>query len=584
MMSSKHTLHIIAAAIVISLLNAVKPIQIDDLVYFYYARQITQHPLAPYDFEIPWNQIPDNAQNPIGPPVVPYWLAAGMQLFGPSVFLWRFWFLPINLLLATSLVFLFRRFARGLEIPLLWMTVLSPVILPSINLMLDVPCLALGLTSLALFATACDRRSIGLAIVAGVTCGLAIETKWTAFLSLATIMAYSVLYVRPKQGIAAVLTAVAVFVAWESYIALQNGESHFLHQLKLNSTVVKENMAFSMFMLLGAVAPAVTLLGLAALRARRWVFLSVGGSFALGFALMVGLHPVLQSLGPIRTPITGKPWVPKLGTPLFIASGLAFVVTMGLVVWRLWASRLRHLLRPSRRDDLFLIAWLGIEFAGYFVFSPFPAVRRVIAFVVVSTIVAGRLASRNRRSRESSRLVSMAMAFSMTLGAIYYSADLADAIAGKRAAEESATWIRERDPNAKIYFTGGGGFEFYAPRVGLEPMVSDRTEMKAGDWLVIEMTKPDSYLCYELSEKDVKLETILNFSDSFPLTTLHYFYIGARPIETRMGPRARSLIYRVAADLKPARTFKKGRLVIETPIPWLPKSWIDVPTAPAPNP
>jgi len=277
-LSVRTVVHVISAALALSLLNAIKPLHIDDIVYQYYARQITHHPLAPYDFEIPWNQTPDSAQNPIAPPVVPYWLAAAMVLFGSNTFLWKLWFLPFYLMLSGSLFWIFRRFARGLEVPLLWMTMLSPVILPSSNLMLDVPCLALGLTSLVLFLNASQRRSIGLAILSGLVCGLAMETKWTAFLSLATIMVAAVLYLRPREGIVAALVAILVFVSWEGYIAVQNGQSHFLHQLKVNNpNEVKKNLLLPLVMILGAVAPMLLLLGLAALRApsssvphRRW--------------------------------------------------------------------------------------------------------------------------------------------------------------------------------------------------------------------------------------------------------------------------------------------------------------------------
>jgi hypothetical protein len=574
---ARSTAHIVAAAVALSLLNAIKPVHIDDVVYQYYAGQVTRHPLAPYDFEIPWNQLPDSAQNPIAPPVVPYWLAAGMLLFGSNTFLWKMWFLPINLLLTSSLVWAFRRFARGLEVPLLWMTILSPAILPSVNLMLDVPCLALGLTSLALFATSCDRRSIGLAILAGLACGLAIETKWTAFLSLAAIMAYSVLFFRPKQGVIAVLVAVLVFASWEGFVAAQNGQSHFFHQLKINNPGdLDRSLLFPLLMILGAVGPAVMLLGMAALGVPRRGSLLAGGLFVLGLALMVGLHSTLRSLGPFRTPFTGKPWIPKLGTPLFIASGIALAITMGLVSWRLWGARLRHILRRSRRDDLFLIAWLGIEVAGYFVFSPFPAVRRVISLVVVLTVIAGRLASRSCRAPDRAALVRLSAAYSVLLGALFYAVDLGDASAGKRAAEQAAAWIRERDPGGKVFFTGGGGFEFYAPRVGMEPMISDRTRLRAGDWLVIQMRRQEERLCYELDEKDVRLEQILAIGDPIPLTTLEYFYMGARPIEGLEGPRAKVLIYRVAADVAPPRILENGRFANKRRVPMSPESWTDL--------
>ena len=48
-------------AVVFTLLNALKPLHIDDTAYYYYARQISSRPLDPYDFEIFWDQYPQPA-------------------------------------------------------------------------------------------------------------------------------------------------------------------------------------------------------------------------------------------------------------------------------------------------------------------------------------------------------------------------------------------------------------------------------------------------------------------------------------------------------------------------------------------
>ena len=574
--SSRSIVHVVAAALLLTALNAVKPPHIDDIVYQYYAKQILQHPLAPYDFEIIWNQAPESAQNPIAPPVVPYWLAAGMKLLGPNPVLWKFWFLPIHLLLAGSLFWTFRRFARGLEIPLLWMTILSPVILPGTNLMLDVPCLAIGLTSLAIFLESARLRSIRLALLAGLACGLAMETKWTALLSLAVIVGASVVFFRPREGLIAATVACLVFISWEGFIAVQNGQSHFLHQLKINKPAAdKKQLLLALAMILGAVGPMLGLLGLAALKASRRVIWGAGILYAVVFALMIALHATLQGFGPIRTPITGKPWIPKLGTPLFLGAGVGVAVAMAWVCWRLWGHRRGQLLGSPRRDDLFLVGWLLIEFLGYFVFSPFPAVRRVIGLVVVLTVVAGRLASRTNRSPGRLSLIRFTAGFSAVLGLIFYAVDLRDAQSGKEGAEASSRWIRERDPSGRMFYTGDVSFEFHAPLSGFEPMIPDRTTLNAGEWLAIAMTKPDDALRYDLTEADVKLEKIIAVDDAIPLMTLHYYYIGARPIECRDGPRTKVLIYRVARDIRPARVVSHDQHPHYVPIPHKPRSWND---------
>src|SRR5262249_15650182 len=124
------------------------------------------------------------------------------------------------------------RFARGLEPPLLLLTVLSPVFLPSLNLMLDVPALALGLFAVTVFLRACDRASLPLALGAGLLAGIAIQTTYPALLARAVMLLAAVFFRRIPLGILAGMTAALVFVSWEGFVAVRHHEAHFLCQLR----------------------------------------------------------------------------------------------------------------------------------------------------------------------------------------------------------------------------------------------------------------------------------------------------------------------------------------------------------------
>ena len=87
-----------------------------------------------------------------------------------------------------------KRFARGVEMPLVWMTVLSPTFLPSFNLMLDIPAVALSLSALEVFFRACARRSWPLTALAGLIAGLAMETKYIAVTVPIAMLIYAVIY------------------------------------------------------------------------------------------------------------------------------------------------------------------------------------------------------------------------------------------------------------------------------------------------------------------------------------------------------------------------------------------------------
>ena len=78
------------AALLLTGLNAAKPLVIDDTVYGGFAAQAVAHPTDPYGFEVFWWHEPEPA---IGfgwvPPVLPYWLAGAMTLLGDSPVAWK---------------------------------------------------------------------------------------------------------------------------------------------------------------------------------------------------------------------------------------------------------------------------------------------------------------------------------------------------------------------------------------------------------------------------------------------------------------------------------------------------------------
>src|SRR5439155_19609652 len=91
-------LFVLSLAVAFTLLNAIKPLHIDDTAYYYYARHISQHPLDPYGFEILWYSQPQSANTVLAPPVLPYWLAPAVRCFGEQPFWWKIWLFPFALL------------------------------------------------------------------------------------------------------------------------------------------------------------------------------------------------------------------------------------------------------------------------------------------------------------------------------------------------------------------------------------------------------------------------------------------------------------------------------------------------------
>lgn len=536
-----------ALALLFTLLNAPKPLLIDDGAYYCYARQICRDPLRPYDFVMFWDQQPEPANSVLAPPVLPYWLAIALVLFGENSFLWKLWLFPFCFLFVGALDALLRRFAKGVVGPVLWMTVLSPTFLPSLNLMLDVPALALGLMAATVFFRARTRGSFPRAALAGLLAGLAMETKYTGFLAPAVIVLYAALF-RRKAGVArrgawlapvAVLLAVGLFVAWESLIALSQGESHFLCNLRQNDDSLrsKANLALPLMLILGALGPPVVLLSWTAIGVSRLVVTSAGAVVALGFGLMAVL-PV-----PLHAKVTP-------GDVVLGAFGIVTLATAAVVIGFLLFGRRPRQMAMFAAMDWFLVLWLGGEVLGCFALTPFSAARRVMGVVIVGTLLAARLATRTCRGASRQRLLRGVAAAGVGFGLLFYALDLHGAFAEKQAVERAAALIRRHAPDATVWYVGHWGFQFYAERAGMKPVIPEQSLLQEGDWLVM----PDRTIMQQQILVDSNCMTPLvrfHVDDAVPLRTVPGFYGGHSPLQRATRPRFEVAIYRVIRPVVP---------------------------------
>jgi hypothetical protein len=550
---------LLALAAVVTVLNAVKPLQVDDAAYYYYARQISQHPFDPYGFEIFWYQHPLPANHVLAPPVIPYWWAAGIRVFGDHPFLWKLWLFPFAWLFVVALHAIFQRFATPNELPLTCMTVFSPVFLPSLNYMLDVPAMALGLASLAVYFRAMESRDWWLAALAGLLAGLAMQTKYTAFLVPATIVLYTAVYVVTAPGyrraalvllrLLAVVVAAAVFTGWECLIASEYGDSHFMLQVRndnRNLSAQLELFSVPLLLLLGGTAPWIGVFGVAAMTRRIIPVLALGTAIVVAFVVTATMGSSTQITFHHLLPIPSD-WKALLITReqvIYFALGVFTLGTMSVVAFLLlWRGRFRD------SAGWFVVLWFVLEIAGYFALTPFPAVRRVMGIVIVGTILTGRLAANLRPSMRWGIATAQ-----IALGLMFCGVDSVDAWAAKNTAEGAAAHVRLLEPHARIHFTGHWGFQFYSERAGMMPVVPDDPSkpIRRGDWLVVPHRAFEQQVI-RLDPATVVFRTFLEIDDVIPLRTVRAFYgsSSGAPLEHRDGPRFVATIYQATQEFVP---------------------------------
>ena len=462
----------LAAAVLIGL-NAAKPLVIDDAAYHAYAEQIREHPTDPYGFEVFWGNAPQPARDVLAPPVVPYWWAGALALFGESVVAAKLSLLPFALALALSAWSLGRRFARGAEAPLVWLVTLSPAVAPSFNMMLDVPALALSLAALAVFAHAAQREQAAVALLAGVLAGVAIETKYTAATGFAALAVYGLYFHRLRYVLIAAAGTAAVFLGWEALMSARYGESHFLHHVfdKGDATAAAQASVWLVggLALLGSVAAGPALLSVYA-RGRFGLASLLGGATVavfVGLLLVPAEREARFTLVPALSDAPPELWL--LGT-----LGLAFSACIGPVWWSAW--------RDDDPKARFLAAWVLLEVAGFFVLSPFLALRRLIgpvtalAFLCMAALVG-------KQPEHHTRLAARVAALGVALGLVFALADLSDARSRRAAFDAAWTELEARraaGSEGQVWYVGHWGFQYLAERAGMRPLVAGESRGRRG--------------------------------------------------------------------------------------------------------
>ncbi len=531
---------IVALAAAMTLMNAVKPLHMDDSIYHAFARRIAASPGDPYGGEVvDYWAAPRPSTEVLAPVFLPYLWSRAILVHGDDPALCKLWLAPFCLMLAWSAWSLGRRFARGFEASVAGLVAFSPAVLPSLNYMLDVPALALGLVGLVLFFRAVDRGSSPMAVAAGLVAGASIGTKWTGLVFPATMGLHALIRRRVGLGLAAGLAAALVFVGWEAWIARAYGESHFLlHSGRKGGTSLMDrlNGAKALTAILGGVAPAVLATGLLALR--RPIAAGVAGAFSLAGYVAVGL-----GLAPLAA---------FLPIGVLLAVNLATIAAVLLIRrGRQGAGRGRWRWRGDR-DDAFLVAWLALEVAAFFVLSPYSAVRRVLGVVVAATLLAARLASRTCRTPSRREAVRWSAFAGMVLGVAYYGVDLWEARVERRAAEESAAAALARvEPGRTAWFAGRWGFRDHAERAGLVHIAPGRTVLEPGDLLVVHDNKVDLEPTVDIDPSLVEEVLRLQYDDNLPYRLVPPFYAGKEPIQKQSGPRFVAHVYQVSRRFTP---------------------------------
>ncbi len=480
-MKDIRSLFIIAAVTLILLLPFLsKPFNMDDPFYIKMAQQIVHDPLRPYSFSINWSgELRDvwEMREATFPPLIPYYIAGVIGLFGLSEWVLHLCFLPFPLMAGIALFFIAKHFVRQPLFPAL-LCVVSPVFLvSSTGIMLDIPMLALLLAALAFLLDGVqnDRKaSLFLSMCLG---GLAILIKYTALIFFPLAIAYLIIS-RKKKYLFALLVPLFIFGLWCLHNYLVYGEMHF-------------------FAVAGQVGKGISVHKLLA-----------GVTFFSGclcFPLVAfGLLEKRESYVGVLLTLCVFVFSMRLFQEVFDATMFTVLATASLLF-------LLKVARSWRALPLFPLLWFGMGLLMVLVLEPWVSGRY---FLVLLPPAALLLATLLERSVFAHRSMLWAIVITGVVGGAVATADYLWA----RTYPAAASYMQQKG-YATGYFVGHFGFQYYMEKAGMEALEVEAMAVKPG-YVVIALVpdpqKPDDSLFNVMQHVERK-----HFTSGFPVRVMN---------------------------------------------------------------
>jgi 4-amino-4-deoxy-L-arabinose transferase-like glycosyltransferase len=463
-----------------------KAFHLDDTLFLYSARQITQHPLDPYGFEVNWYRTPQPMwMQTMNPPLAAYAIAAASTLVGWSERPLYLLFLLPALVVVLGTYHLARRLTSSPMVAAA-ATLLTPVLLVSAtSLMCDTPMLALWMVALILWIEGMDRDEPLLLTAAALLIGFCALTKYFGIALVGLLLVYS--WVRRRRlGEWAwyLLIPILILAAYQEWTRSLNYGHMFGSALRFARSYRRDTHAslladglVDLSFLGGCVLPG--LLFAPFLWSRKRILM--GAAFSGLAGLLIGRGWVNLGESVVLRDYHEHGVLVGIEAAFFIGGGLSI---LGLAVADLWKSR--------DADSVLLAAWvLGtFFFAGFLNWTNNG--RSILPLVPAAGILLARRVER-LWAASSRRRVQLAMLLALS-GAMSLWVAVGDASVAN-SAREAANVIHDKTQDqvhgkiqnqaGTVWFEGHWGFQYYMESFGARAVDIDSPELQSGDSLAI---------------------------------------------------------------------------------------------------
>jgi 4-amino-4-deoxy-L-arabinose transferase-like glycosyltransferase len=454
---------------------------IDDPLFVFAARQITQHPLDPYGFKVIWYESQDRmADVTMNPPLACYYGAAVGRIAGWSERAFHLAFLVPALILILGTYRLAKHFTR---LPILagLATLLTPGILVSAcSVMCDTMMVALWVWAMILWIEGLEPRKGWYLTGSGVLMAAAVLTKYfgAALILLLAVCSLARLR-RLGSWMWYLLIPVAALAGYELWTHALYGQSllasaaHFAHANRGHASRFTRTLVGLSF----TGGCTLSVLALSPLMwSRRVLGIVAAGSALAASALIFGWVNLAEQFANKLTPHPLVAHWELIGSQLllFVAGGV-FTLALALADYL------------NRRDHDSLL--LGLWVVGTFVFVSLLNwtinARSVLPLIPAAAIlIVRRLETMHHAWTRSLKLqVACGLIVSGVLSIWVAGADTRLA----NLAREAAQSVRGRTSNevGTLWYEGHWGFQYYMEQLGALPVDALDFRIRPGDFVVV---------------------------------------------------------------------------------------------------
>jgi 4-amino-4-deoxy-L-arabinose transferase-like glycosyltransferase len=487
-----------------------KAFNVDDTLFIYVARQITQHPLDPFGFKVNWFldavAMTHETKNP---PLASYYIAAAASLVGWSERALHLAFFPPALAVILGTYRLAQRFTNS---PLLAAaaTLLTPVFLVSASsVMSDTLMLALWIWAIIFWIEGLDPHKPLCLAISAVLIALCALTKYFGMVLIPLLGVYSLARQRRLGSWAWYLLfpilALSGYQHWTKAVYGLRMISEAAHmsagvrQARQSSALATSLVDLSFVG--GLTLPALTLAPI--IWPRRKI---------LAVCLASGIAGILISSGRIGLGAMLWPydfyghWLQVgIQLTLFIAAGFSVIALAVADAWK-----------HKDADSLLLMLWL----VGTFIFTGFLNwainARSVLPLVPAAGILLARrrdaLRANSTRGRTVMLAIPLAVAGAVSLWLTWADTELANSARTAAALIEQKT----RNQPGTVWFLGHWGFQYYMESFGACPVVVDDPPHRPGDFLAT----PEDRLLFEMRPSFVASREVIQIPMHLGITTI----------------------------------------------------------------